>query len=460
MSDLSSMSGSGRVDEVVTQLEVTVLDTSALITDPRAMFAFPDTSVVIPLIVISELDGLKTRSDDVGRAAREALRTIEDLRIENDGDIRYPVALPDGGTFHVEANGVHLLALEEYGLDISQPDNRILGAAKGQSHRGPVTVVSNDAALRIKAAQLGLGAAEHQAGSRIGEYERAGWRYVDVSSATIDGLYKAHSLTLAELADQDIPDVKALSINEFAVFRCGSQSALGRRRAETIELATDSEAWGLRPRSKEQRFALDLLLDPEVRVVALDGVAGTGKTILAIAAGLEQVVEHTNRRYGKVSVFRPIVPVGRAELGYLPGDLDEKLDPWMRAVNDALVALSADRDEQNAQKLIDELRDRFQLTMESVTFLRGRSLVNTYVLVDEAQNLEPTTLKTILTRVGEGSKIVFTGDVTQIDQPYLSERTNALSVLIDRLAGQQIFGHARLTSGERSEVADLAAKLL
>ncbi|MFV1990990.1 MAG: PIN domain-containing protein, partial [Acidimicrobiales bacterium] len=223
------MSGSGRVDEVVSQLEVTVLDTSALITDPRAMFAFPDTSVVIPLIVISELDGLKTRSDDVGRAAREVLRTIEDLLIENDGDIRYPVALPDGGTFHVEANGVHLLALEEYGLDISQPDNRILGAAKGQSHRGRVTVVSNDAALRIKAAQLGLDAAEHQRGSRVGEYEPAGWRYVDVSSETIDELYRAHTLMLDELVGQDRPDVRALSTNEFSVLRCGSQSALARR---------------------------------------------------------------------------------------------------------------------------------------------------------------------------------------------------------------------------------------
>ncbi len=460
MSEPSAVSGSDSVDEVSRQLAVTVLDTSVLITDPQAMFAFADTSVVIPLIVITELDGLKARSDDVGRAAREALRTIEDLRLANGGDIRYPVELPGGGTFHVEANGVHLRALEEYGLDLSQPDNRILGAAKGQVRRGRVTVVSNDAALRIKAAQLGLDAAEHERGSRVGEYEAAGWRYVDVGSETIDSLYKTHRLQLEDVSEQDRAEIAALSVNEFGVLRCGTQSALVRRRSSSIEQTTDSEAWGLRPRSKEQRFALDLLLDPLVRVVALDGVAGTGKTILAIAAGLEQVVEHTHRHYGKVSIFRPIVPVGRAELGYLPGDLDEKLDPWMRAVNDALVALSTDRDEQNAQKLIDELRDRFQLTMESVTFLRGRSLVNTYVLVDEAQNLEPTTLKTILTRVGEGSKIVFTGDVTQIDQPYLSERTNALSVLIDRLAGQEIFGHARLTSGERSEVADLAAKLL
>lgn len=437
-----------------------VLDTSVLITDPEAMFAFDDSAVVVPLIVIEELDQLKTRPDDVGRAAREVLRSIEELRVANGGDIRLPVPLPAGGTLRVENNSFASEVLDTHGLDSSRTDNRILMAARGQQERGEVTLVSNDAALRIKAAQLGLRAAEHERGSRSGEYEPAGWSTIEASSAGIDLLYRRRRVEQSELDGADRSVTSAMRVNEFAVLRCGNQSALVRRRGDNLELATEVDAWGLRPRSKEQRFALDLMLDPEVRVVAIDGVAGTGKTILAIAAGLEQVVEPSSCRYGKVSIFRPIIPVGRAELGFLPGDLDEKLDPWMAAVNDALVALSSDRSDRQAQELIDELRDRRQLTMESVTFLRGRSLVNTYVLVDEAQNLEPTTLKTILTRIGEGSKVVFTGDLSQIDQPYLSRRTNALSVLVDRFAGHRVFGHVRLTSCERSEVADLAANLL
>jgi PhoH-like ATPase len=192
--------------------------------------------------------------------------------------------------------------------------------------------------------------------------------------------------------------------------------------------------------------------------VALDGYAGTGKTILALAAGLEQVIEHAV--YDKVAVYRPVVPVGKSELGFLPGTLAEKLDPWMQAVTDALVAMTDRRSHADAVSLLDELTAREKLSLETVTFLRGRSLLGTYVLVDEAQNLEPTTLKTILTRVGEGTKIVFTGDTSQIDAPYLSEHTNAIAVLIDAFAGQRLFGHVRLSHCERSEVASLAAELL
>jgi PhoH-like ATPase len=218
------------------------------------------------------------------------------------------------------------------------------------------------------------------------------------------------------------------------------------------------EAWGLRPRSKEQRFALELLLDPEVSVIALDGRAGTGKTLLAIAAGLEQVVEQ--QRYERVAVYRPLVPVGRADVGFLPGGLDEKLDPWMAAIHDAIVALTDEGCSNDAGRLVDELTCRGQLSLESVTFLRGRSLQRQLVVIDEAQNLEPTTLKTILTRVGEGTKVVFTGDTSQIDAPYLGESNNALAVLTAAFAGQSCFGHITLTACERSDVASLAAELL
>jgi PhoH-like ATPase len=218
------------------------------------------------------------------------------------------------------------------------------------------------------------------------------------------------------------------------------------------------EAWGLRPRNKEQRFAIELLLDPQISVVALDGRAGTGKTLLAIATGLEQVVEQ--HRYERVAVYRPLVPVGRADVGFLPGGLEEKLDPWMSAIHDAIVALSDGTNANNAGKLIEELTSRGQLSLESVTFLRGRSLQRQLIIVDEAQNLEPTTLKTILTRVGEGTKVIFTGDTSQIDAPYLGESNNALAVLTNAFAGQSCFGHITLTSCERSDVASLAAELL
>jgi PhoH-like ATPase len=218
------------------------------------------------------------------------------------------------------------------------------------------------------------------------------------------------------------------------------------------------EAWGLRARNKEQRFALELLLDPQITVVALDGRAGTGKTVLAIAAGLEQVVEQ--HRYERLAVYRPLVPVGRADVGFLPGGLEEKLDPWMSAIHDAVVALTDHRSSQDARGLIDDLIARGQLTLESVTFLRGRSLQAQIVVVDEAQNLEPTTLKTILTRIGDGTKVVFTGDTSQIDAPYMGESNNALAVLVQAFAGQSCFGHITLESCERSEVASLAAELL
>ena len=243
------------------------------------------------------------------------------------------------------------------------------------------------------------------------------------------------------------------------MLRSGSQSALARRVDDDLVLLHHNapEAWGLRARSKEQRFALELLLDPDVSVVALDGRAGTGKTLLAIAAGLEQVVE--NRRYERLAVYRPLIPVGEPTSGSLPGTLEEKLDPWMSAIHDAIVALTDQRSSNDATRLIDELIGRNQLSLESVTFLRGRSLHRQIVVVD-AQNLEPTTLKTVLTRIGEGTKVIFTGDTSQIDAPYMGESNNALAVLIQAFGGQRCFGHITLSSCERSAVASLAAELL
>jgi len=316
--------------------------------------------------------------------------------------------------------------------------------------------VSNDAALRIKAAHLGVDATEHTPTGSNHPVAPIGWTTIDTAFEKIDCLYAAGAIALDAVADPS----EQPSENEFAVLRSGSQSALVRTVGdEFILLGHQSpEPWGLRPRNKEQRFALELLLDPDVSVIALDGRAGTGKTLLAIAAGLEMVVEQ--QRYERLAVYRPLVPVGRADVGFLPGGLDEKLDPWMSAIHDAIVALTDQGNSHDARGLIDELTDRGQLSLESVTFLRGRSLQRQMILIDEAQNLEPTTLRTILTRVGEGTKVIFTGDTSQIDAPYLGENNNALSVLTSAFADQRCFGHITLTACERSDVASLAAELL
>jgi PhoH-like ATPase len=435
-----------------------VLDTSVLVGDPGCLDGFAGCDVVIPFTVIEELDSLKTRPDDVGRAARTALRTIEEHRVRAGGSLAEPVAIGDpaaNGTLQVEINGVQRHILVEHGLDTNVPDNRIIGAALGQAMHAPTRMVSNDAALRIKAAHLGLEAVEHHPAGRRAATRDAGWTTLEAQVDAIDTMYAAGAIDATEAAGGT-----ALHENGFAVLRSGSQSALARKIDGELRLIAHAapEAWGLRARSKEQRFALELLLDPDVSVVALDGRAGTGKTLLAIAAGLEQVVEQ--RRYERLAVYRPLVPVGRADVGFLPGGLDEKLDPWMSAIHDAIVALTDQRSARDAHRLVDELVGRNQLSLESVTFLRGRSLHRQIVVVDEAQNLEPTTLKTVLTRVGEGTKVIFTGDTSQIDAPYLGESNNALAVLIQAFRGQSCFGHITLTSCERSTVASLAAELL
>jgi len=356
---------------------------------------------------------------------------------------------------HIQVNGIAHDVLSDHGLDPSIPDNRIIGAALSNRATASTTLVSNDAALRIKAAHLGLTADEHHPVAGASADRAMGWVTLECGPELLDDLYRG-----GYVAQLDVPGAEGLYDNNFAVLRSGSQSALTRCLGGELHVL-DSQApsaWGLRARNKEQRFALELLLDPDIAVIALDGRAGTGKTVAAIAAGLEQVVER--RLYERLAVYRPLVPVGRADVGFLPGGLDEKLDPWMSAIHDAIVALSEERSSRTARGLIDDLTHRGQLTLESVTFLRGRSLQGQFVVVDEAQNLEPTTLKTILTRIGEGTKVVFTGDTSQIDAPYMGESNNALAVLISAFAGQGCFGHVTLAACERSEVASLAAELL
>ena len=449
--DLSASEGADGARGTITRV---VVDTSVLIADPSVTQSVGDVALIIPLTVVEELDSLKTRSDDVGRAARTALRSIEELRVEHGGSLADPVPV-GAGTVQIEVNGIQKHLLHEHGLDAASPDNRIIGAALGQRSHGPTLMLSNDAALRIKAAHLGVDAAEHQPTKATLLDRPVGWCVLEADFAVIDCLYAAGRVDAGA-----VPEADLVRENEFAVLRSGSQSALTRRVGPDLALLGNAtpEPWGLRPRNKEQRFALELLLDPDIAVVALDGRAGTGKTILAIAAALEQVVEQ--RRYERVAIYRPLVPVGRADVGFLPGGLEEKLDPWMSAIHDAIVALTDRNSSQDARRLIEQLTANGQLSLESVTFLRGRSLQRQIVVIDEAQNLEPTTLRTILTRIGDGTKVVFTGDTSQIDAPYLGESNNALAVLTGAFGGQPCFGHVTLMACERSDVASLAAELL
>lgn len=460
---VTALAGASPAAAVGVPVKVVVLDTSVLIADPGAIHEFSGCALSVPLTVVEELDGLKARGDGVGRSAREALRQIEAVRVGAGGSLASPVALSHGGTVAIVLNGMNHALLNEHYLDAAKADNRIIGAALGlQGDGARVEVVSNDAALRIKAAHVGLSAREYVPVAAYGRDEGdPGWRTVEVADgALIDRLYENR-----KIAVEEIDAVGAMVENSFAVLRCGQQSAVVRRRDDHLWiLRSNLEAFELKPRNVEQRLALDLLLDPAVSAVALDGPAGTGKTLLAIAAGLEQVWNHpASRRYERMAIYRPVVAVGHQDLGYLPGTLDEKLDPWMGAIHDAVVAMSEGRRKGAADQTINQITAEGRLTMESVAHLRGRSLHGSWVLLDEAQNLEPSVAKTVLTRAAEGTKVIFTGDTSQIDAPFLSAHNNAMSVLVAAFGGGRggsLFGHVRLSQGERSPLATMAAALL
>lgn len=441
-----------------------VLDTCVLLADPHALYRFDEHQVVLPLVVVEELDRQKTRMDEVGRNARTALRLIEELRIRSTSGLREAIGLPKGGTLRVEGN--HVDAHLPHYLDPAKPDNRILSVAVGLGG----TLVTKDGALRIKGSQLGLAVEDYKADTVQVDERYTGIAELDVDQAMLDTLHRDGKLMLDEQPDTH----HHLWLNQCVVLRAGtSSSGLGR----VVACAPDGpividrvsgrqRVFGASPRDVRQTFALDLLMDPAVPCVSLMGMAGTGKTFLALAAGLEQVIEAG--AYRRLSVYRPLVAVGRQEVGFLPGDLDEKLHPWMAAVYDNLYSLFRGDDTQSAgwsagsnhrevQSAVDVLLDRGQLEMAAITYLRGRSITDEFVIVDEAQNLELPTLKVILTRMAAGSKVVFCGDLSQVDNPYISPY-GGLAALIEKLKGTQLFGHVTMAKGVRSPLAELAAK--
>ena len=431
-----------------------VLDTCVLLADPQALYRFDEHDVVLPLVVVEELDRQKTRMDEVGRNARYAIREIEKLRQESNDGLVSAVPLPGAGTLRIEANHVDQ-QLPGY-LDPMKPDNRILAVALALGG----TLVTKDAALRIKAGQLGSPAEDYRADQVQVDHHYTGIVDIEVDEGWLDTFHTDGKGRL-------MTDESAHWVNQCVVLRSGqSGSGLGRvtelHPEEVViqRVPGSPRAFGVQPRDVRQTFALDLLTDPAVPCVSLMGMAGTGKTFLALAAGLEQVLERST--YRRLSVYRPLVAVGRQEVGYLPGDLDEKLSPWMAAVHDNLYSLfrrdadSPFNGQGHVQRMVDSLLDRGQLEMAAITYLRGRSITDEFVIVDEAQNLELPTLKVILTRMAAGSKVVFCGDLSQVDTPYISPH-GGMAALIEKLKGTDLFGHVTMAKGVRSPLAELAA---
>lgn len=457
MDDTRALLRGDQADELGTDLParserpIVVIDTCVLLADPSALSAFPGTDIVLPLTVIEELDSQKSRGDEVGRAARIVLRRLEDLRMENGGQLRTATPLSDSSSLRIETNGLHLAALREASLDPTKADNRILAAALGlsQSSDRGVTVCSLDAALRIKAAQLGL-RAETFAPSPPVRLEAI--RTVEIDSPTMDALYSTHSVPAGDLA-------AVAAHNECLVLKSGTSSALSRRSGHSLRrLGSVDSVYGLAPRSAEQRCALELLADRSVPIVALTGHAGTGKSILALASALSQVFSD-DHYYDRLMILRPMVSVGRQDMGFLPGDVADKLGPWFEAMIDTLVALKKNTTHRAARSMIDSWVESDRLSLAAPTFLRGRSLQSTFVITDEAQNLEPLVAKTILSRLGADSKTAFLGDISQIDSPWLSANQNALAALIEHCTSSSLFAHLHLVRGERSPAADLAASM-
>lgn len=438
-----------------------VLDTNVLLHDPRSIFGFEDNDVVIPIQVIEEIDNFKRDLSTLGRNARQVSRTLDDFRLQ--GKLGEGVAIgPDKGRIRVLAwDG----KLPHRPGDSHSTDDRILAVALELLEKEPslpTVFVTKDTNLRIRADALGLHAVDYDVeGLEALDDLWSGVSEVDVSPEEVNDFYSTGSIPWAGEGEGDPPPP-----NAFVVLRdrtnpqhsaVGKYSAAKQAFVQLIKSPKEG-VWGIRPRNKEQSFALDLLLNDDVRLVTIVGKAGTGKTLLAIAAGLQKTMEEAV--YQKLLVSRPIFPLGR-DIGYLPGSVEEKLNPWMQPIFDNVEYLmNLSRSEKKAGRGYHELLDLGILEIEPLTYIRGRSIPNQFIIVDEAQNLTPHEVKTIITRVGDGTKIVLTGDPYQIDNPYVDQTNNGLVHVVNRFKQERLAGHITMSKGERSPLAELAANLL
>ena len=437
--------------------KIYILDTNVILHNPEAVFSFEDNKVIIPMTVIEEVDDQKKRQDSVGKNARIFSRRLDKLRRE--GVLAEGIQIESGGTLQTILNHKSPDVLPS-GLNLDKADNVILATALNikRENEKPVVLVSKDVNLRIKADALGLKAEDYETDVIQIDELYSGLREIEVTPEIIDNFFEHNKLECGELETEE-----KLYDNEFVNLTAGdqtNQSALARydKKEEALVpfVFTPSNIWGISPRNREQRCAFEVLLNDDVKLVTLVGKAGTGKTLLALAAGLEKVVEE--KVYEKLIVTRPVVPMGN-DLGYLPGDIEEKIKPWMEPIYDNMEFLSKGSSSDSNQLLTD-LKSMNLIELQAITYIRGRSIPDQFIIVDEAQNLTPHELKTIITRVGEGTKIVLTGDPYQIDHPYLDSDSNGLTYVAERMKDKKITGHITLKKGERSKLAELAAELL
>ncbi len=433
-----------------------VLDTNVLLHEPRALYAFADNNVIIPIYVIEEIDTFKKDQNELGRNARMVARLLDKHRA--DGGLARPQPTETGGTVRV---ALSKNPIKNPSYDSRSMDQRILEVAlevRAEAPEQPTILVTKDVNMRIRGDALGLVTVDYEPEKVSIDELYLGHRELAVDAGVIDALYAEGTVT---------PPIDDLHGNEYVLLRDEAtgptgKSALSRfdkvaGKLTAIKKLRDG-VWGIKPRNKEQHYALDLLLNDDIKLVTLVGKAGTGKTLLALACGLQKVTEEQS--FHKLLVSRPIFPLGR-DIGYLPGDIEEKLNPWMQPIYDNLeLLLGLNRSDKKEGRSYAELMDLGFVEIEPLTYIRGRSLPNVFMIVDEAQNLTPHEVKTIITRAGEGTKIILTGDPYQIDHPYIDSQNNGLTYVAERFKQEAIAGHVTLTKGERSALAELATQLL
>jgi PhoH-like ATPase len=435
-----------------------ILDTNVLLFDPQAIYKFGNNDVIIPIVVIEEVDRFKREMSENGRHARLFSRLIDEMRA--DGELSKGVKLPNGGLLTVELGGNQPLPLE---LQMDKADNRILALAialKKEHPKRPVVFCTKDTNLRIKADALGIAAEDYEPSSVEPEQLYAGTLTMSVDAHLVDEFYQNKRLALPQGGEKLRP-------NQYVILKDSANpnhTAMGRYSKELdciVPVFKPVEGlWGIFPKNAEQAFAIDCLLNDDIKLVSLVGKAGTGKTLMAIAAGLSKTVDEGV--YHRLLVSRPVFPLGK-DIGFLPGDIEEKLNPWMQPIYDNidfLFGTTGSKGRRGAGKGTQELMNQGLLQIEPLTYIRGRSIPQQYLIVDEAQNLTPHEIKTIITRAGDNTKIVLTGDSFQIDNPYVDSANNGLVYLVDRFKDEAISAHVTLTKGERSKLSELASNLL